>query len=295
MKPARNIAFVFAATFALAACGKPAAPAFGGAVVASTDASSIQIAVGTNDFAVGQPRVPILLFNGIERVADAQSITFTAFDLSSDPPTPGWTGEARNFSDFDEIPYWVVSPDIPAAGFWGLGALITLADGSTTSAEFTIEVQQENSAPAIGSQPPATQNRTIESEPDLNKLSSIKLLDPEREANPAFYQITVADAMQTGKPTVVVFSTPAFCTSQICAPVLESVETVYNEVGDAVNFIHLEIFDDFDELSVAPEVDEWGLSSEPWTFVLDSDGKVAARLGGPLAPRELLEALTPLL
>lgn len=295
MKSSRMLALIPAAAFVLAACSGEAEPAFEGQVVASTDESSIQITIGTNDFAVGQPRVPFILFNGPERVSDAQSITLTAFDLSSDPPVQGWTGEARNFNDFAELPYWVVNPEIPSTGFWGLGAAITLADGTVTTAEFTIDVQAENTAPAIGSQPPATQNRTVATEPDLNKLSSIKLLDPEREPNPAFYQMTVADALQSGKPTVIIFSTPAFCTTQICAPVLESAETVHAEVGDQANFIHIEIFNDFEELTVAPEVDEWGISSEPWTFVLNSEGNVTARMGGPLAPRELLEALTPLL
>jgi hypothetical protein len=41
-------------------------------------------------------------------------------------------------------------------------------------------------------------------------------------------------------------------------------------------------------------MDQWGLTSEPWTFVLDDEGKVAYRFGGPVSPRELTAALEPL-
>jgi peroxiredoxin len=48
-------------------------------------------------------------------------------------------------------------------------------------------------------------------------------------------------------------------------------------------------------LVYADEIGEWGLLSEPWTFVLDKEGKVAHKFGGPVSPRELTEALIPLL
>jgi hypothetical protein len=107
--------------------------------------------------------------------------------------------------------------------------------------------------------------------------------------------MTVAEAMASGRPTVVTFATPAYCTSRLCAPVVHSVEAVYAKLGDEVNFIHLEIFKDFENLDYADEVVEWKLTSEPWTFVLDGDGEIVAKLGGPVSPRELTEVLTPLL
>jgi hypothetical protein len=57
----------------------------------------------------------------------------------------------------------------------------------------------------------------------------------------------------------------------------------------------MEIYKEFNPLVLADEVDEWRLSSEPWIFVLDPEGKVVARLGGPVSPRELSAALEPLL
>lgn len=249
--------------------------------------SSIQVAVATNDLAAGTPRIPFILFDGPEKVADAQSVQITAFDLSLDEQVAGWSGPATNYSDY-EIPYWVVYPQINKAGNWGLLAEVTLADGSTAQTPFTVAIVEQTSSPNIGSPVPASENRTLATEPDISKLTSGT--NPE----PGLYQMTVAEALESGRPTVVTLATPAFCQTQICAPVVDSVEAVYNDYKDQVNFIHLEIYKDFQDLVPADEVAEWGLASEPWTFVIDTDGIVVARYGGPVSPRELEEGLAGL-
>jgi hypothetical protein len=250
--------------------------------------TEIQIAVATNDFAVGTPRIPFILYDGPQQIADAQSVQITAFDLSLDTQVAGWSGAATNYSDY-EVPYWVVYPDLQKAGNWGLLAEVTRADGSVVQAPFTVEVLAQSEGPAIGSVAPPSDNRTLATEPDIAKLTSGT--DPE----PGLYQMTVAEAVASGRPTVVSLATPAFCQTEICAPVIDSVEAVYDEFQEQANFIHLEIYKDFQALVTADEVAEWGIPSEPWTFVVDSEGMVVARFGGPISPRELSEALAPLL
>ncbi len=250
--------------------------------------SELQVAVAIDDLSVGSPRVPILLFDGTERVADALRVEVAAFDLSTESRVEGWSGEAINYNDY-EVPYWILYPELPHVGFWGIGAVITMADGSVTKAEFVLEVVDASSSPAIGDLVPPSKNRTVETEPDHAKLNSGS--DPIA----GLYEITVAEAIDSGIPTVVIFATPQFCTSRLCGPVVDSVEAVYEEVGAAANFIHIEIFKDFETFEYTDEIEEWGLISEPWTFVLDRDGRVSAKFGGPVSPRELTEALEPLL
>lgn len=251
--------------------------------------SSIQVAIATDDFVAGTPRIPFILFDGPQQVSTAQGVTLTAFDLSQDPPAPSWTGPATGYNDY-EVPYWVAYPEVPKAGFWGLAANITLADGTTTQAQFTIEVKEESQSPVIGDMALPSENRTLSTEPDISKLSS------GNAPNPAFYQMTVKEAAANQRPSVIVFSTPAFCQTAICAPVLNSAETVYESLGDKVNFIHLEVYKQFNpELVLADEMAEWSLTTEPWTYVLDDSGRVAACLGGPVSPLELAAVLEPLL
>lgn len=244
--------------------------------------------MASDDFPVGQPRVPILLFAGPQRVADARQLQLVAFDLSRGTPEPGWTGEATNYSDY-AVPYWVAYPALPHAGLWGLQATITQADGTVTTGQLVIEVKDSTSVPAIGSQPPRSQNRTLTTQPDLRQLTSAA------QPNPAFYQMTIAEAMQSGQPSVVVFATPGFCQTALCTPVLKSAETIYPTFKARVNFIHVEIYKQFNPALVVDDiVTEWQLNSEPWTFILDKDGKVFTRFGGPVSPRELMAALKEL-
>ncbi len=265
----------------LTACAGPAAPSPTPVV---SGPSALSIAVASNDFPVGQPRVPFVLFIGSQPISDAQSVTLTAFDLSSGTPVPGWSGTAVPFTDYD-TPYWVVTPELPAAGFWGLGAVVVLADGTATQGQFTIQTLADVSGPAIGEVPPAIETRTLATEPDLARLTS----DPAPE--PALYELSVAEAMTSGKPSVIVFATPGFCESRLCAPVVDSVKEVREGREDQVNFIHVEIYESFSPLTYGPEMEQWGLPSEPWTFVLNAAGEVTHRFGGPVSPRELAAAL----
>lgn len=258
------------------------------AVVESEAASTYQIVVPANDFAVGTPRLPLILFDGPDRGAIVDAIELTAYDTSVDPPLATWSGSATGYNDY-EVPYWIAYPELPKAGIWGFEALITAADGSQSTNRFSIEVAENAFAPNVGEGVPASQNRTLATVEDINLLTSGE--DPV----PALYQMTVAEALTSDRPTVVSFSTPAYCQTAICAPVIRSVEAVQATQGERVNFIHLEIYKDFEEFVVADEVTEWNLQSEPWTFVLDREGLVVERMAGPVSEAELTAVLTPLL
>jgi len=142
----------------------------------------------------------------------------------------------------------------------------------------------------VGAPAPLSENRTLATGLELEKLTSAV------EPNPAFYQMTVHEAVANDQPSVIVFSTPGFCQTAFCAPVLDSAEAVATALGDHANFIHIEVYKQFNpELVLADEMVEWGFTSEPWTYVLDNEGWVAARFGGPVSPRELRAALESLL
>jgi hypothetical protein len=271
------------------ACGAEAEPP--AAPVVEAPVSPLQVILVSADFAVGEPRVSFAIFDGTEAAADVTGVRLSALelgeDLSATDQAPAWKGEAVGYTDY-EIPYWVFYPQLPTAGYWGMVAEISRADGTTTRSDFVVEVQPANTGPAIGEMPPASENRTLATVPDIALLTSAT--DPD----PAFYQMTVAEALATGQPTVVGFLTPAFCQTQWCAPVLDTLAAVRAETGEGVNFIHVEVYDDFQKLTPVKEMAEWGLETEPWVFVLDGDGRVTARFSGPLSPQELSAALGPL-
>ncbi|MCB0037123.1 MAG: hypothetical protein KDE51_23995, partial [Anaerolineales bacterium] len=211
-----SITALFIVGFILTACNTDltvAEPTAESAVaVVEGGTTAVQVVVGANDFEVGTPRIPIIFFDGPQMSADIPEAEMTVFDLSQEPAAIGWSGMAINYTDY-EIPYWVFHPEIPSSGIWGIVASVTLPDGNKEDIQFTIQIEAENSAPLIGDKGIPSENRTLETEPDINKLTS------GQEPLPALYQMTVAEAMTSGRPTVIAFNTPAFCQTAICSPV----------------------------------------------------------------------------
>jgi len=61
---------------------------------------------------------------------------------------------------------------------------------------------------------------------------------------------------------------------------------------DRVRFIHVEVYKDNDPAKgVNRWLKEWNLETEPWTFLVDGKGRVAARFEGVVSIAELEQAV----
>jgi len=163
------------------------------------------------------------------------------------------------------------------------------AEGLATAGPIGLVAAEDPPLIEPGERAPASETRTSEEFADLSIITS------DSEPDPAMYELTVAEAVTGGSPSVIVFATPAFCVSQACGPLLDQVKALradYPEVG----FVHVEIYEDLqvsspDELTVVPATSEWGLPSEPWVFVIDADGVVSASFEGAASDAELTAAI----
>ncbi len=259
--------------------------ACGGDRVTPADASPFQMMIASSDLAPGPSRLVLTFWDGPERLRGVQEMEVTIFSLDEQNSISEtvWSGSAQRYQ-MEELEYWVSFPNFPAPGYYGAQALIRTAEGTRVENRALLEVKAEAEAPSIGEAVPPSQTRTLADAP-LEELSSAP---PYVEH---FYQMTVAEAAASGKPSIIVFSTPGHCTSALCGPVLNAVAQVDEEVPGALNVVHVEIYRDFDSQTVDPAVTEWKLPSEPWVFVLNADGTVAARLDGLVGPEELREAV----
>ncbi len=137
-----------------------------------------------------------------------------------------------------------------------------------------------------GDEAPRSETRTS-ADVDLVDLTS----DPSPD--PSFYELTVAEAVESG-PTVIIFGTPAWCTSEACGPLLDQVKKLSAEFP-SLSYVHVEVYENiqvssFDELILVPSVADWSLPSEPWVFVTDADGVVFASFEGAASDDELARA-----
>lgn len=101
------------------------------------------------------------------------------------------------------------------------------------------------------------------------------------------------DSGEIDGPQLVVFASPERCVSQSCQPMIDQVETVANETGLTLSVVGVFLDPDVDdsELTVSPVVDDWGLPSQPWLYVIDGSGTVTALFEGGVSDRELADAV----
>lgn len=185
----------------------------------------------------------------------------------------------------DVVGLYVVRTAFDQEGTWWV-RLRPEGLGQTPPAAFTVST--DDRVPGVGDVAPAVETRTLDNHA-LEEISS------DSDPDPSLYQMSLDEALTSGRPTVVVFATPAFCVSQTCGPMLDQVKAVA-PAHPNVNFVHVEIYENLDatsadELILVPAVTAWGLPSEPWVFVVDGEGIVAARFEGAMMMDEVEAAL----
>ena len=138
--------------------------------------------------------------------------------------------------------------------------------------------------PAVGDKAPAVHTPTVAEVPDLGEIDT-------RNPHDTMHELDAADTIGK-RPTVLLFATPALCASRVCGPVVDAAEQVKSEMGDDAAFVHMEVFRNNNPTEpVRPQLDAFGLQTEPWLFVLDAKGKVSTRIEGAFSVDELRDAV----
>jgi hypothetical protein len=149
-------------------------------------------------------------------------------------------------------------------------------------------VQKEDPAPDVGDVAKPSDNPTLAS--SGGNAASITTAMPPDES---LLRYSVADSLAAQVPFVVTFATPKFCSSRTCGPVVDVVEEVAHRFeGENVRFIHVEVFTDNDPAKGYNEwMRQWELPTEPWTFLVGSDGTIVDRFEGTVSVHELETAV----
>jgi len=189
------------------------------------------------------------------------------------------------------ITVWGQTVELAQEGWWGAQLAIEQGDERHEGLRLRFFVVAEGKEPAVGEPAPATRQPTLADGVDIDELSTAQ------PPNPEMHRLAIADALALDQPLVVTFATPAFCQTRFCGPVLEQVVTPLAERydGQAV-FVHIEPFDlaglrTEGTFAPVPAMEEWGLSTEPWVFVVDAQGLVAAKFEGVVSQEEIAEVL----
>lgn len=238
--------------------------------------------VVTSDLGVGKERLAFGVVTREGPPLQAESATVRTYYL----PPNSEAREARQSltASFEEWPFsagvFSVYPEFDVAGAWELETEFTAPDGREAVAKSAFVVKEASDTPSVGSPAPASVT------PLASEVANITHITTASEPDPALYAISVHDAIAEERPFVVVFSTPRYCATGTCGPQLEQASDLQGRYGDRANFIHVEIYKDPHlfgdgkrprQDDVADAVKEWGLPTEPWTFVVGADGLIKAK------------------
>ena len=265
--------------------------------IPTVDASRefIRAHLATTVLDVGQNRIAFLLETqkGLIKVPTA--------DISiahSDDTAPA----ARATANFNPWPYGVrgsyaTAFDFPAPGRYVLTATVSENDVQR-AVEIPVDVLAETPIPSLGDPAPPSATKVLGNGLELPQLTTAYSPDAE------LYRLSVSDVVADDVPAVIVFATPAFCTSPTCGPQVDTVSELRAAHPETANYVHVELYDnpaeiqgDLSKSRLVPAADEWGFTrledwvNESWVFVLDADGIVRHRFEGFATLNELEAAL----
>ncbi len=179
-------------------------------------------------------------------------------------------------------------------GSWQVEVTATVEGRGRMTTTAAFEVLEDHRIPAPGDPALDTANLTARSLDAPREAVDSRWGPGEKLPDPELHESTIADAIEAGRPTVVVFSTPVYCVSRFCGPVTEMVEELAHEYGDRAEFIHVEIWRNFETRVINKAAADWLLRDndlrEPWVFFIGADGRIQARWDN-VATREEIEPL----
>ncbi len=264
---------------------------------------------GASEFVVGENRFPFALasMEGEPLANAAVSVNFYFLKDSEwqyrfrrnaqyrevEGVTPHLHDDGFLHRHLDVRGQYVANVNFQSPGVWQARFTLTNDESSPTVGNLAFHVLREPVAPGVGQPAPPIHNLTLS---DVSSIHEIETRDPPDD----MHHLSVAQALEQQEPFVVVWSAPMFCTSAICGPVLDAAVRVQEKLGERINFIHIEPWDlktarTEGRLVPIPEFTEWGLTTEPWVFVIDAQGLVHDRFEGLVTDAEFEQAVTAVL
>jgi hypothetical protein len=254
---------------------------------------STELVVGPNRLLVN------LLDSATEPLADPdRRVDVQLYDLAADPGTPASSAQASYLPTIEGRPgLYRAQVELDRAGDWGLEVIAHEPDGGTRTGRMVFPVREQGSTPAIGAPAPSSETPTAASAEEIAQIST------DDDPDPDFYLQSVDEALAAGEPFALVFATPAFCSSATCGPTLDLVKSVAAAYRDRLTFIHVEPYrlqtvdgrlqPELNDRNLPIPIDavnQWGLPTEPYVFVVGSDGAISAKFEGIASAEELRAA-----
>ena len=271
---------------------------------ASRPGDLLHAEVASYDLAAGEKtRVIVGLFTGDELFVSYgtvdMSFAFLGEREASGPsrPGPNATGEFLLVPETEppaELPRALIAAPaskgrgvyaaqvtFDRAGIWEVTVRAEVDGRGDLAATSAFEVLEEHRVPAVGDVALKTENLTRTSDDAPRGAVDSRWAAGEQLPDPELHESTIADAIRARRPALAVFSTPVYCVSRFCGPITDMVQELAHDYGDRADFIHVEIWRNFEDTVVNKAAADWLLRDndlrEPWVFLVGADGRIKGR------------------
>jgi len=254
-------------------------PVSGATAGSSAAASKITPSLLTQEFVAGENnRFSVGLVNASNKLVKGANVHLRFFTIGTDGSSGTFRGEGdagyveltvpdahthdnspQGAVTDDSVAFYVANTPFDTAGKWGVEIGVTQSGGDPVTIQAPFVVRQASQSPGFGSTPPASRNDTFATNPNTESLCSRSPACP-------LHDKVIGDVLGKGRP----------------------------QYQDRVDFVHIEIWQDFQLQKNRPAVDEWKLPGEPYTFFMDKTGKVVGKLESVFSGEELTSALDQL-
>jgi len=281
------------------ACAKKVAPRTGGGTTLADVMTGHQqtVQMNTAGFEILSSKPDRLVFNLIDPTNGSAVTAPTATVwIAKEQRTPATGPLVATYRD-EGLPqdkgFYEVRLTIPSDGTWLAIAKATRPGRSVPdygAAQFQVGIQ--NQMPKPGQHAVPVETPTYSNHRGVNPICTQTPVCP-------MHSISLFDALKNGKPTVLIISTPKFCTSQLCGPETEIVSGVSKELS-GLNFIHVEVYRDDKADTIQRQILSQGaaayrLDQEPVIYYIDRTGLIRDRTIGPDDRSEVRAAAQALL
>lgn len=219
-------------------------------------------------FVPGTQRVAVSLGNKNGLVSEGVPGTLGAKVTDANGTVVVPSVQAASHAVGTPVPFFPFALSITTPGVYTLSAEL---NGKELPSSFSVVDPSKVKIPKPGDKLPPFDTPTTADARGVNPICTHQPPCP-------LHDVTLTQALQTGKPVAYLIGTPAFCQTGVCAPILDNLITAHTRLGDKVAMVHAEVYTDNTATTVTPAVQAYNMTFEPCLWITDATGTVVERL-----------------
>ena len=259
----RTVLAAGAGTLFLAACGGGGGGSGGGDAAASALVPRYE----DGHFVPGRQRVAVSLGNKDGLMSDGVPDQLDARVLDDEGTVVAQASTPKHAAG-TPLPYFPFALTLGATGVYTLSTKLA---GKELTASFSVVDPSKVDIPKPGEPLPPFDTPTTADGRGVNPICT-------HQPPCALHDVTLTQALQSGKAVAYLIGTPAFCQTGVCAPILDDLLVAHTRLGDAVTMVHAEVYTDNTAQTTTPAVNAYHMTFEPCLWITDAKGTIVERL-----------------